>query len=95
MIYYLAIYIDKSPLPVKGCVLTYARHSWPLSSEFLSVPQLHCTVTRGTNKSLVHVHLTDTLLNLVDKLTGLHLHHNSRDPLHFHLKCKLKSHFQF
>ena len=26
-------HMDTSPLPVKGCKLTYTRHSWPLDSE--------------------------------------------------------------
>ena len=36
-------YMQTSPLPVKGCkLLTYARHSWPLSSEGALTCHTHC-----------------------------------------------------
>ena len=35
--------MQTSPLPVKGCkLLTYARHSWPLSSEGALTCHTHC-----------------------------------------------------
>ena len=39
-----SLVLEKSPLPVKGWILTYARHSWPLSSKGSLAYHTYCDI---------------------------------------------------